>query len=133
MFPGNFFDGAGEALRPMVVAVAGDHTVQPGDPMSSEEHPRPGEEADGGRRSLVLEGLGVGQPGVPVDRGMQLGVSDPSSGVALGLQRRPRPRGHGPTVPSTMTTGPCQGPWTSSSTQPPVIRWGLERTVLRRA
>jgi hypothetical protein len=98
MFPGNFFDGAGEALRPMVVAVAGDHTVQPGDPMSSEERPRPGEEADGGRRSLVLEGLGVGQPGVPVDRGMQLGVSDPSSGGRAWPSTPPpatRPWAHG--------------------------------------
>ena len=56
--------------------------------MSNEEGPRSPEEGDGGCRGLVSEGFGVGQAGVAVDRGVQVGVAHalvagPFTAVAL--------------------------------------------------
>ena len=42
--------------------------------MSSEERTGPGEDTDSGRGGLVLEGFGVGEAGVVIDCGVQIGV-----------------------------------------------------------
>ena len=67
--------GPSEGLRAVVGAVVGDHPDQAADAVSSEERPRPAEEGDRGCRGLVLQGLGVGEAGVAVDRGVQIGVA----------------------------------------------------------
>ncbi|CWB19403.1 Uncharacterised protein [Streptococcus pneumoniae] len=76
----------GEVHGPVVVAVVRDHPVDP-DPVGGEERPRPAEEPDRGHRFLVLQRLGVGQAGEPVDRRVQVGVADPSARPALGCSR----------------------------------------------
>src|SRR5699024_2333783 len=67
--------GAHERLRAVVGAVVGDHPDQAIDDVRSEESPGPGEETDGGRGGLVLEGFGVGEAGVAIDCGVQVGVA----------------------------------------------------------
>src|SRR5699024_1155567 len=67
--------GAHERLRAVVGAVVGAHPDQAIDAVRSEESPGPGEETDGGRGGLVLEGFGVGEAGVAIDCGVQVGVA----------------------------------------------------------
>jgi len=50
--------------------------------VGGEERSGPGEEPDRGRRGLIREVFGVGQPGVPIDRGVQVDIAGPG---ALGL------------------------------------------------
>ncbi|VOI55360.1 Uncharacterised protein [Streptococcus pneumoniae] len=73
----------GEVRSPIVVPVVRDHPVH-GDAVGGEERPRPAVEAHGRGRPLVLQRLGVGQAGVPVDRRVQVGVADPPARPALG-------------------------------------------------
>ena len=67
--------GPHEGLRAIVRAVIGDDPDQAIDAVSSEEGPGPTEESNGGCCGLVSEGFGVGEAGVAVDRGVQIGVA----------------------------------------------------------
>jgi hypothetical protein len=68
----------GQQLPPGVAAVAGAVVGQDpldGDPAFGEPGTRPGPEPAGGPGLLIRVDLGVGQPGVVVDRGVQLAVA----------------------------------------------------------
>ena len=65
-----------ERLGGVVAAVVGDQSRDPSDAVGGEEHACAVEEGDGRRSGLVLERLGVGQAGEPVDRGVEVGVAD---------------------------------------------------------
>lgn len=78
--------GAGDALRAVVRVAVRDGPDNPRDPVGGEEHPGLVEEADGRCRGLVMRGLGVGEAGVAVDRGMQVRVADPLFVSPLGCE-----------------------------------------------
>lgn len=65
---------AKECLRAVVGTVVGDHLDQAINAVRSEERSGSRGEGDGGCYGLVLEGLGVGESGVAVDRAAQVGV-----------------------------------------------------------
>ena len=62
---------AEERLRAIVGAVVSGHLDQMHDAVSSEEGPSPAEQGDGGCCGLVLQGLGVREARVAVDRRVQ--------------------------------------------------------------
>lgn len=82
--PGQGFHTAGEVPGSIVGAVVRDGPVDPFNPIGGEEGSRPGEEPDGGARTLVFESFGVGQAGASVHDRVQVGVSCSGSGPALG-------------------------------------------------
>jgi hypothetical protein len=59
--------------------VVGDDPLDPGDAVRGEKRSGPEHEPDRGDRFLVVEGFGVGQPGVAVDRGVQERIPGPAA------------------------------------------------------
>jgi hypothetical protein len=58
-------DDSGEVPRAVAGAVLGDHPVDVGDPVGGEPGLGPCQEPGGGGAPLVVERLGIGQPGEP--------------------------------------------------------------------
>lgn len=91
--------GVVEDVGAVVVAVVGDDPVDL-DPVGGEEGPGSVPEPDRGLGFLVVQGLGVGQPAVPVDCRVQVGVSDPGTLAAFAGQGRLRAAAVGPPAAS---------------------------------
>lgn len=72
-----------EQVGAVVVAVVGNDPVD-ADAVGGVEGSGPMEESRGRRLLLVLERLGVGQAGVPIDGRVQIRIADSGSGAALG-------------------------------------------------
>jgi hypothetical protein len=71
---GSAHDG-GEVFGAIAGAVVGDQAVDVGDDVTGEERPRAVDESDRGPGGLVGQRFGVGQAGVAVDGGVQVGVA----------------------------------------------------------
>src|SRR5215213_8273491 len=72
--------GAGERCGSVTGSVVGDHSSDAGDAVGGEPGPGAGPEPDRGVRGLIRQVLGVGEPGEPVDRRMQVDVAGAGAG-----------------------------------------------------
>jgi hypothetical protein len=75
--------GVAPQHRPVAAAVVG-HDPLHGDPAAGEPGVRALPEPCRRLLALISQALGVGQPGVVIDRGVQLGVADPAAMLAAG-------------------------------------------------